>query len=84
MKTVYDVWFTCEYEHREDTELHIGIYSQEIHALSVIDYLKEKTGFSDYPEGFEIIPTNLGITSWQEGFVPDIASPLKTAKGRGF
>jgi hypothetical protein len=29
MDVVYDLWFTREYPDREDTELHIGIFSSE-------------------------------------------------------
>jgi homoserine kinase type II len=81
METVYDLWFVCEYEHRGDTELHIGIYASEGEALAVVEALKDKPGFRDYPEGFDIIPTKLGMTGWQEGFVTNIGPPPKDAGG---
>ena len=84
MDTVYDLWFIREYEHREDTELQIGIYASEADALAAIDTLKDKPGFCNYPEGFDIIPTKLGITGWQGGFVTKIGPPPKDADGEAF
>ena len=84
MDTVYDLWFVREYEHREDTELHIGIYASEADALAVIETLKDKPGFRDYPEGFEINATKLGLTGWQDGFVTNIGPPPKDANGEAF
>lgn len=50
MDTVYDLWFVREYEHREDTQLHIGIYASEADALAAIETLKDKPGFRDTPK----------------------------------
>ncbi|HEU4956314.1 MAG TPA: hypothetical protein VFT40_01665, partial [Sphingomicrobium sp.] len=77
MDTVYDLWFVREYEHREDTQLHIGIYASEADAAAAVEALKDKPGFRDYPEGFDIVPTRLGLTGWQEGFVTNIGPPPK-------
>jgi homoserine kinase type II len=84
MDTVFDLWFTREYDHREDTELHIGIYASEPEALAAIAALREKPGFSDYPDGFDVIPTKLGATGWQDGFVTSIGPPPKDAAGEAF
>lgn len=84
MDTVYDLWFIREYDHREDTELHIGIYASEADALAVVNALKSKPGFRDYPEGFDVIPTKLGMTGWQEGFVTEIEPPPNDADGEAF
>ncbi len=84
MDTVFDLWFTREYDHREDTELHIGIYASEREALAAVEALKEKPGFSDYPDGFDVIPTKLGLTGWQDGFVTSIGPPPKDAAGEAF
>ena len=84
MDTVYDLWFVREYEHREDAQLHIGIYASEADAVAVIETLKDKPGFRDYSEGFGINPTKLGLTGWQEGFVTNIGPPPKDADGEAF
>ena len=84
METVFDLWFIREYDHREDTELHIGIYALEDDALAVVEALREEPGFSDYPDGFTIISTQLGMTGWQNGFVTTIGPPPKDAAGKAF
>ncbi|MBB3692044.1 hypothetical protein [Sphingomonas sp. BK580] len=84
MVTVFDLWFTREYDHREDTELHIGIYATEPEALAAIEALREKPGFCEYPDGFDVIPTKLGLTGWQDGFVTSIGPPPKDATGEAF
>jgi hypothetical protein len=66
---VYDLWYEREYPDREDTELHIGIYATEADAEEAINRLRDKVGFRDFPEGFNIHPTRLGMTGWTEGFV---------------
>ena len=68
MTIVYDLWFTREYEDREDTELHIGIYANREDAAAAIARLADKPGFRDHPAGFEIHPVRLGDTGWTEGF----------------
>lgn len=84
MDTVFDLWYIREYDNRDDTQLHIGIYASEADALEVVDELKEKSGFADYPDGFEVIPTKLGMTGWQDGFVTNIGPPPKDATGEAF
>ena len=84
MDSVYDLWFNREYEHREDAELHIGIYASEADAMAAVAILKQKPGFCDYPEGFEIYPVKLGMTSWQDGFVTTVGPPSKDASGEAF
>ncbi|MET3471777.1 homoserine kinase type II [Novosphingobium sp. 1529] len=84
METVFDLWFIRQYGDREDTELHIGIYASEADALAAVDALKGKPGFCDYPNGFEVIPTKLGMTGWQDGFVTNIGPPPKDAAGQAF
>lgn len=84
MTVVYDLWFTREYEDREDTELHIGIYASRADADIAIQSLKDKPGFSDYPEGFGAYEVVLGHTGWQYGFVTTIGAPPKDAAGEAF
>jgi homoserine kinase type II len=73
---VYDLWYEREYEHREDTELHIGIYSSQAEALAAIERLRDKTGFCDYPEGFNIYPITLNRDGWTSGFVSILESEM--------
>jgi hypothetical protein len=84
MDTVYDLWFIREYEDREDTELHIGIYASEADASAAVATLRDKAGFCDYPDGFDIIATLLGMTGWQDGFVTRTGPPPKDAQGEEF
>lgn len=84
MTPVYDLWFTREYEDRDDTELHIGIYASRADADAAIETLRGKPGFRDYPEGFEAHEVKLGHTGWQYGFVTTIGAPPKDAAGEAF
>lgn len=76
MTVVYDLWYEREYEHREDIELHIGIFSSEALAKDAIDQLRHQIGFRDYPEGFNIHPVDLDSSSWTEGFVSVLESEM--------
>lgn len=84
MSAVYDLWFTREYDDREDTELHIGIYATRADAEAAINALKGKPGFREYPEGFEVHEIELGCTGWQHGFTTTIGPPPKDAAGEAF
>jgi homoserine kinase type II len=84
MTIVYDLWFTREYEDREDTELHIGIYATRADAEAAIEALKGKPGFRDFSEGFEAHEVELGHTGWQHGFTTRIGPPSKDAAGEAF
>lgn len=84
MTLVYDLWFTREYEDREDTELHIGIYASRTDADAAIEVLKGKPGFRDYPDGFEAHEVKLGHTGWQYGFLTIVGAPPKDAAGEAF
>jgi homoserine kinase type II len=67
--TVHLLWFVQENEVRGDTELLIGVYDSEADAKAAIDRLKNKPGFIDFQEGFQIHRRELGQDSWTEGFV---------------
>lgn len=68
-KIVYGLWFVQERAEAEDIELLIGIYETEEDARAAIERVKDKPGFVDFPQGFEIHPYPLGRTNWLEGFV---------------
>jgi hypothetical protein len=84
MDTAFSLESVREYENREDTELHIGIYASDADARAAVQSLKGQPGFCDYPEGFKIFPRQLGITGWQEGFVTKVGPPPKDAAGEAF
>ena len=84
MPVVYDLWFTREYQGREDTELHIGIYASRADAEAVIEVLSAKPGFHDYPEGFKAHEVVLGRIGWQFGFNTTFGPPPKDAVGEAF
>lgn len=80
---VYDLWYIREYEDREDTNLHIGIYETAEDCDAVIGKLRGQPGFCDYPEGFFFEARTLGHTEWQEGFFTAY-SPAKKREAIGF
>jgi len=81
---VYNLHFIREYDDREDTELSIGTYASKADALAAVEQLKGKTGFRDFPEGFEIDEIALGLTGWRDGFVSVVGPPPKNACGEVF
>ena len=66
---VYLLWFVQERKESEDAELLIGVYDSEVAAKAAIDRVRNKPGFADFPEGFQIHHRELGQDSWTEGFV---------------
>jgi homoserine kinase type II len=67
---VHLLWFVKEMpEGEEDIELLIGVYSSDGEARAAIDRVKDKPGFSDFPQGFEVCPYSLNRDRWTEGFV---------------
>jgi len=47
----------------------IGVYSDEGEAKQAIERIKDKPGFQDYPDGFQIDCYELNVDHWQDGFV---------------
>jgi hypothetical protein len=66
--TAYLLWYTREWDEGEDTELLIGVYETEADAKEAIRRLRDKPGFIVYPEGFMIVPYEMGKDHWTEGF----------------
>ncbi|MEL7190532.1 MAG: hypothetical protein AAGK17_13340 [Pseudomonadota bacterium] len=64
--------------------MSIGTYETQEEALSVVEMLGTKPGFRDFPEGFQIEETRLGITGWADGFVSVVGPPPKDANGEVF
>ncbi len=69
---VHLLWFTKEMpEGQDDIELLIGVYSSVEKARAVIEKMKVKPGFVDFPQGFEVCPYSIDDDHWTEGFVLD-------------
>lgn len=81
---LYSLYFTREYDHRQDTELSIGIYSSREEAEAIVERLQNKPGFNEYPEGFAIHETRVGLTGWVEGFITTYGQPPKGAASEAF
>jgi hypothetical protein len=74
---VHLLWFVKEQpEGEEDVELLIGVYSSETEARAAIERVKDKLGFADFQEGFQICPYELNHDHWTAGFRMDGSKPL--------
>jgi hypothetical protein len=72
MSEVHLLWFAREMpEGEEDVELLIGVYSSEAEAKAAIERVKNKRGFADFQEGFQISTYQVNCDHWDEGFVID-------------
>ncbi len=74
--TVFLLWHV----HGDDEKL-IGVYRTHADAEVAQIRLRDKPGFRDTPQGFEIHPYELGRDGWTEGFI-GWAESLKTMKKR--
>ena len=63
---VYLLWF--KRAGLEEADIFVGAYSSEAQAKAAIERLRNKNGFADFPQGFEIYPRELDRDSWVEGF----------------
>ena len=69
---VHLLWFAKEMpEGEEDIELLIGVYSSVEEARAAIQRVKNKPGFADFQQGFEVCPYALDRDHWADGFVLD-------------
>jgi hypothetical protein len=69
---VHLLWFAKEMpEGEEDVELLIGVYSSEAEAKAAIERVKNKRGFAEFQEGFQICPYQIDRDQWTEGFITD-------------
>jgi homoserine kinase type II len=71
MNVLYVLWhsYLPDRDIDRDEEKFIGIYSTEEKAKAAIEQLRTQPGFGDYPDGFEIHPQQVDVTSWDEGFI---------------
>ncbi|MBX7457819.1 hypothetical protein K3152_06135 [Qipengyuania sp. 1NDH17] len=85
LKSIFQVYYEREYEHRDNTELVIGFYKSREEAEQVVSKLVSKPGFKDYPEGFEIDEIRFGLAAgWEEGFYSEVGPPPKDAEAEYF
>jgi hypothetical protein len=68
MDSVFILWHCHELRGDTDEKL-IGVYRTREDAEAAIDRLKDKPGFRDVPDGFEIHDYVLGRDGWTEGYV---------------
>ena len=65
------LWFAQERDGQKDIEMLIGVYATEAEAKQAIKRLRDKPGFIDFPDGFQVHARELGVEGWTEGFVRD-------------
>lgn len=64
---VYDLWH-LRYDGREDHDKLLGVFTTKEKAQQALARLRDKPGFRDYPDGFEILDGPIDETYWLEGF----------------
>jgi homoserine kinase type II len=71
MDSVFILW----YVHAPDTDYEeaflIGVYRTEEDAEAAIERLRDRKGFKDAPQGFQISPCKLNEDQWTEGNLVD-------------
>lgn len=65
--TTYELWHD-RYDGRQDHDKLLGIYSTREKAEQGLAMLRDKPGFCDHPDGFEILDGPVDQTCWLEGF----------------
>jgi hypothetical protein len=71
MDSVFLLWYVRAPDTADEDELLIGVYSTEEEARIAIERLKDKPGFVDAPNGFQIHLYKINRDSWTEGFILD-------------
>ncbi|MFZ0978705.1 MAG: hypothetical protein WAN23_04805 [Candidatus Acidiferrales bacterium] len=70
MSLVFLLWYVHAPDSADEDELLIGVYSAEEEARAAIERLKNKPGFVNSQDGFQIHPYEVNRDHWTEGFVP--------------
>ena len=68
MDSVFILWH-CHQRRGEGDEKLIGVYKTREDAEAAIERLKDKPGFKDAFDGFEVHDYVLGRDGWTEGYV---------------
>lgn len=76
MNSVFLVWHTHRLSADDEDEKLIGVYRTHANAEAAINRLKDKPGFRDTPEGFEIAECVLDRDGWTEGYI-SVAEAMK-------
>lgn len=58
-------------EGEDDIEILIGVYSSNEEARAAIERMKDKPGFADSPQCFEVSPYSVDQDHWTDGFILD-------------
>lgn len=64
MKSVHLLWHV-----HDDDEKLIGVYATKADAVAAKERLRQKPGFANTPEGFQIDEYELNLDHWTEGYV---------------
>jgi hypothetical protein len=70
MSSVFILWHVHEVDGNDDEKL-IGVYASPQEAEAAILRLRDKPGFRDTPQGFQIHEYVIGRDGWTEGYVLD-------------
>ena len=68
MDSVYLLWHSHELDDGHDEVKLIGVYRREADAQAAMERVRDKPGFRDLPEGFEIVEYPLNVDNWAEGY----------------
>jgi hypothetical protein len=66
MEVVFLLWHVVEMDGLDDEKL-IGVYRAEPDAKAAVERLRDKPGFADFRDGFQICPYELNRDHWTEG-----------------
>jgi len=69
MDSVLLLWYVHAPDSHDENELFIGAYRTEEDARAAIERLKNRPGFVNAPEGFQISPCEINQDHWTEGFI---------------
>jgi homoserine kinase type II len=70
MNRVYMLYHTYgDEDEQADNRKLIGIFSDSEKARAALERVRDKPGFRDYPNGFEIFEEPVDILGWVDGFV---------------
>jgi hypothetical protein len=69
MDSVFLLWYVRAPDTTNEDELLIGAYTTEGEAKSAIERLKDRPGFVNAPDGFQIHRYELNRDSWTDGFL---------------
>ena len=66
---IYVLWHFRTDEQGCDHDKMLGVFSTRDKAQEALDFLRDKPGFKDYPDGFEILSGTMDKYGLKEGFV---------------